>query len=129
LREAVEYRLANPKPDDDPRILDRMRAALDPRRESNLHATARQEVDQRALAEARSREDEERRFIEKIGGGDFERGLEIVEHHHREAEKRRIQKEAETQRQREITDAEEKLRHRDRRLARAIRRGEPTADL
>jgi hypothetical protein len=127
--EAVEYRLANPRPDDDPLILARMRAALDRRRKSNLQATARQEVGQRPPAEPRSREEEERRFIEKMGGGDFERGLEIVEHHHREAEKRRLQKEAETQRQREIADAEEKLRDRDRRLARAIRREESTADM
>jgi hypothetical protein len=128
LTQTIEDRLQSPKPSDDPAILARLRAALDRRTEANLRATARQEVGQRPPAEPRSRE-EERRFIEKMGGGDFERGLENVERHHREAERRRLQKEAETQRQREIADAEERLRHRDRRLARAIRRGESTADL
>jgi hypothetical protein len=68
-------------------------------------------------------------LIADVGGGDFELGLEIVERHRRETEERRLAKEAEAQRQREIAKAEEKLRQRDRRLAPAIRRGESVADL
>lgn len=78
-------------------------------------------------AERKRREEED--WIIRLGGGDFERGLEIVERHRREAEERWQKRAAGAQRQREIGDAEERLRQRDRRLARAIRRGESTADL
>jgi hypothetical protein len=79
------------------------------------------------VAERKRTADEE--WITRLGGGDFERGLEIGERHRREAEEHRRKRAAEAQRQREIAGAEEKLRERDRRLARAIRRGESVVDL
>jgi hypothetical protein len=124
--EAVERRLATT---DDPAVRAKLEAVLRRRTAANIQAAPAQQVRERAAAERRAKEDEERAFVTRVGGGSYEAGLEEIERIRREGEERRRQKEREDDRARRIAEAEEKLRQRDRRLAWAIRRGESVADL
>jgi hypothetical protein len=121
--ELIEARLANPSPDDGRAALAKLRAVLDWRTENALRAAARQHAHVRAVGEARANEEEERRFIERMGGGDFERGLEEVERIRSEGEERRRRNEREAEKSRQLLDAEQRLEERDRLRDIAHRRG------
>jgi hypothetical protein len=89
IRKVLEDRIANSLPGDDAELLAELQAALPkltarPRSRRAADDARRIHIEAIEVAERKRTADEE--WITRLGGGDLERGLEVVERHHREAE-------------------------------------------